>query len=76
MVTANHYATLVQMAVLGSGIILGWEYLTASLLDNGALVKASDAEVCLVGGYYLVWPADRAISPAAQLFSDWVKSRE
>jgi len=76
MVTANHYATLVQMAVLGNGLILGWEYLTASLIESGALVRASDASVCLCGGYYLVWPADRAISPAAQLFSDWVKSQK
>jgi DNA-binding transcriptional LysR family regulator len=70
--TTTHYTMAVQMALLGNGILLGWQHTTAHLLQSGSLVKASSATVKFGGGYYLVWPNNRSETKAEQLFKAWL----
>jgi DNA-binding transcriptional LysR family regulator len=72
LLRVSHYTTAVQMAVLGNGILMGYHHLTESMLQQGHLVKASDAIVKFEGGYCLVWPKDRSETTAEKLFKDWL----
>ncbi|WP_431273224.1 LysR substrate-binding domain-containing protein [Variovorax ureilyticus] len=71
-IIVNSYPVIVQLAVQGKGLALGWRNVIDPLLQSGALVKASDASASFGGGYFLTWPADRAQSPAARRFHQWV----
>ena len=72
MVSANYYPLLVQMAIEGGGLVMGWRHMIDPCLDAGLLVPACDATASLGGGYYLVWPADRHEHAAARIFRNWI----
>lgn len=69
---ANTYPVLVQMAIEGQGIVLGWRYMIDRCLAAGLLVRACDASASLGGGYYVAWPRDRAEPAAARAFRQWL----
>lgn len=71
-ITATSYPLLVQLAVGGQGIILGWSQMIDSLVDSGQLVLACDASATYGGGYQLVWPTDRRDTPAVTTFREWL----
>jgi DNA-binding transcriptional LysR family regulator len=70
-VTINHYPQLVQMAILGQGVVLGWRHMIDACLDEGLLVRATHESASHGGGYYIVSPNDRAQNQAARLFTRW-----
>jgi DNA-binding transcriptional LysR family regulator len=70
-VTINHYPQLVQMAILGQGVVLGWRHMIDACLDEGLLVRAAHESASHGGGYYIVSPNDRAQNQAARLFTRW-----
>ncbi|MDY7577210.1 LysR substrate-binding domain-containing protein [Herbaspirillum sp. RTI4] len=71
---ANHYPLLIQLAIEGGGIVLGWRHMIDSCIDSGLLVRAckGSASASLGGGYYTVWPSDRAESTASYTFRKWI----
>lgn len=69
---SNSYPLLIQLAVNGKGIALGWERVIDPLLASGALVKASPGAATMGGAYYLTWPSERSESAAARRFRAWV----
>lgn len=69
---ANTYPVLVQMAIEGQGIVLAWRHMIDRCLDAGLLVQACQASASLGGGYYVVWPRDRAEPAAARVFRQWL----
>ncbi|WP_028221025.1 LysR substrate-binding domain-containing protein [Paraburkholderia oxyphila] len=71
-IIVNSYPLLVELAVFGKGIALGWERVIDPLLDSGALVRASHGSATMGGSYYLTWPSERAESSAARRFRAWV----
>lgn len=69
----NSYPLLVELATYGKGIALGWDGVIDSLLDSGALVKASEVSASMDGAaYYMTWPSERAQSSGARRFQAWV----
>ncbi|MGO4302398.1 MULTISPECIES: LysR substrate-binding domain-containing protein [unclassified Cupriavidus] len=68
----NAYPVLVQMAIEGQGIVLGWRHMIDRCIETGVLVRACDASASLGGGYYAVWPSDRAEPAAARMFRNWL----
>jgi len=71
-VTINRYAELVQMAILGQGVVLGWRYMIDACLTQGLLVRATSESVSPGGGYYSVSPNERSQNRAARLFTRWL----
>ncbi|MFM0505311.1 LysR substrate-binding domain-containing protein [Paraburkholderia caffeinilytica] len=71
-VVINHYPQLVQMAILGQGVVLGWRHMIDACLNEGLLVRATRASASHGGGYYVVSPNDRAENQAARLFTRWL----
>lgn len=74
-VVVNHYPQLVQMAILGQGVVLGWRHMIDGCLDAGLLVPATHETASHGGGYYVISPNDRAQNQAARLFTRWLVSQ-
>lgn len=70
--TVNHYPVLVDLALAGRGIVLGWRPMIDEHLRSGALVPACAAQVGTVGGYYLLTPTAKLPSRAARAFEQWL----
>lgn len=70
----NDYAIVLQSAIEGQGIALGWKYIVERLLDNGQLVLACEQHVATDKGFYLVSPASIPITPFTETVRDWMLS--
>ena len=73
--SSNDYNTLVQLAVAGEGIVLGWDHLVRGLVASGELVRPIPHEVvhhdrC----HYLSAREDRSEKDAVVRFSTWAHS--
>lgn len=66
------YPILVQLAMEGHGIALGWRHMIDDCLKAGSLVRACDASATLGGGYYALWHRDRVATTAARAFRGWL----
>jgi LysR family transcriptional regulator, glycine cleavage system transcriptional activator len=71
-ITANSYPLLLNLALEGQGIILGWDQMVTPLVEAGRLVKASHATATFGGAYHLLWPAERRDTAAVQAFKQWI----
>ena len=54
----QNYPMVVQQALIGRGVALGWRGLIDELVDGGALTVVGP-EVTSARGYYVVWPKNR-----------------
>lgn len=70
--TFSDYALVVQAAVKGKGIALGWWHVVAHELSQGELVPASRHELRTGDHYYLVATAKRPLRKLAALVRDWL----
>jgi DNA-binding transcriptional LysR family regulator len=68
----NDYALVLQAAIAGEGVALGWRHLVERLIAQGFLVEALDAPYSEVKGFYLIWPADRPVTPETEQVRDWI----
>ena len=68
----NNYANVIQAALDGQGIALGWSRLIEGSLRRGALVRAIEATTRSSQAHFLVTPRDRPLAPQALLFRDWL----
>lgn len=70
----NDYAIVLQAAIEGQGIALGWRYIVQRLLDNGLLVKAMEKSVETDSSFYLISPLNYPLSDHASVVRDWLLS--
>lgn len=56
----NAYPTVVQEALAGNGIVLGWQHLLSDLVERGLLVPVGPIVQRLHGGHHLCWRLGRA----------------
>jgi LysR family glycine cleavage system transcriptional activator len=75
--TANNYQLLIQMAMEGQGIALGWHHLVKDLVDKGKLAPAiKDGEVSFKDRlHYISYFEDLEKAPKVKSFIDWMKSQ-
>ncbi|WP_445619956.1 LysR substrate-binding domain-containing protein [Kushneria sp. Sum13] len=71
----NHYPALVEMAILGQGVLLGWRHVIDSLIDQGRLLQASPHSASQGGGHVLLTPQSRRENHATRLFKRWLTER-
>lgn len=71
-VTFNSYSLVIQGALMGHGVALGWTPLVDEMIDKGLLVRLLDSPVVTERGYFLVRPPARPESPAVQQFRRWL----
>jgi DNA-binding transcriptional LysR family regulator len=70
--TVNHYPVLVDLAIAGHGVVLGWAPMIDRHVRSGALVPACGARVGAVGGYHLLTPSGQLPRRAARAFEQWL----
>lgn len=70
----DNHLMLMQSALAGGGIALGWIGTATDFVQAGQLVEVLAQTVDAAGGVYLVHRSDRGLSPAAAAFSDWLSS--
>jgi len=68
----NDYALVIQAAMEGQGIALGWRHLTGHLLNAGLLSQVTDRSLMTGRAFYVVWPKGRDLSEPARQVRDWL----
>lgn len=71
-VTFSDYALVLQAAIKGRGIALGWWHVVANELAQEGLVQAGPRELVTGSAYYLVAAADRPPARPVLLLRDWL----
>jgi putative choline sulfate-utilization transcription factor len=70
--TFSNYPLVIQAALLGQGIALGWLPLIRDMLHSGQLVPALEGSVETGRGYYLIMSDRLAPGRIGDLFRDWL----
>ncbi|MFJ4142578.1 LysR substrate-binding domain-containing protein [Pseudomonas sp. NPDC089734] len=70
--TVNLYPVLVDLAIAGHGIVLGWHPMIDRHVDSGALVPACNADIGAIGGYHLLTPGAKIPRRTARAFEKWL----
>lgn len=68
----SDYAVVVQAALLGQGIALGWLNVVSNSLSKGELVPATDAFRVMSRRCCLVVPNNRPVRPIVEQVRDWI----
>jgi DNA-binding transcriptional LysR family regulator len=72
LMSFNLYPMLLQAAMAGEGIALGWHHLTEQLLADGRLVRPIDTSWDSQRAYYLLVLADRPVAAEVLALQDWL----
>lgn len=70
----NNYPIVLQAALDGQGVALGWDSLVSSLIDEGRLVRPIADVIRTDKAYWLTWRRDRDLSDDAREIRDWLVS--
>lgn len=70
--TLGNYPLVIQAAVAGRGVALGWRPLVDDLLRNGQLASPPVPELATTRGYYLVHPHGRGAGRALDSLREWI----
>jgi LysR family transcriptional regulator, glycine cleavage system transcriptional activator len=70
--TLNNYPLVIQAAMAGQGVALGWAPLVDELVRNGQLVAAVTIPLRTSRGYFLVEPNTRRNSEVLHRFRSWI----
>lgn len=67
----NDYVLVIQSAIEGQGIALGWHHLVDSMVKRGVLVRLTGHILSTGKCFHLAWPREAALSDAARRVRDW-----
>ena len=68
----NDYSLVIQAALAGQGVALGWMHIVERLVSQRLLQVPLDAPYREVDGFYLIWPAGRTLTDEAETVRDWL----
>lgn len=68
----NDYSIVIQAALEGQGVALGWRHIVAPLIDQGRLVRPVSQSVTTDHPIYLIAPRTAHLGPAALCLRDWL----
>lgn len=68
----NDYQVILQAAMTGEGIALGWTHIVDDLVQQGLLAWASDAVVETNFQFCIVRSKIRSPTPAAKIVTEWL----
>ncbi len=70
--TFNNYTLLIQAAIAGQGVAIGWRGLVEDMLENGILVGLPELGVQTARGYGLIDARPGMGSAAKRAFMEWM----
>jgi DNA-binding transcriptional LysR family regulator len=68
----NDYALVLQAAMAGEGVAIGWKHICELPIAQGLLAPAGKWSWNTDEGFHLVWSAAVPLSPNAALVRDWI----
>ena len=68
----NDYGLVIQAAMAGEGVALGWKHIVGKLIDQGLLSYLSDQPFSEDIDFYVIWDANRPLSANAEKVRDWL----
>jgi DNA-binding transcriptional LysR family regulator len=71
----NDYVLVIQAAMEGQGVALGWRHLTEGLISSGLLVRVSEHVMTTGKGFHVAWPRSRSLSSDAARVRDWLAAQ-
>lgn len=71
-ISFNNYILVVQAAIAGQGVALGWRPLVDDVLQQGLLAELPMQRMITARGYHLIVPARTARSPISVEFKNWL----
>jgi putative choline sulfate-utilization transcription factor len=75
VLTFNNYTLLVQAAIAGQGVGIGWGTLLDDLLDNDMLIALRSFSIVSAWDYYLIETNTQDMLPAKKHFVDWLLTK-
>lgn len=72
----DNYTLLIQAAIGGQGVAIGWRHLVDDLLEQGLLCRPIEAAAISGYGYYIVLPQRKRRVQIVQRFVDWLRSEQ
>ncbi|TPE49184.1 LysR family transcriptional regulator [Maribrevibacterium harenarium] len=72
----DNYTLLVQAAIAGQGVALGWRSLVDDMIEQNMLVPLMDFSVSSTNGYFAVHSQSMAEDEVVQTFTNWLLSQE
>jgi DNA-binding transcriptional LysR family regulator len=68
----NDYALVIQAAMAGEGVALGWRHVTEALIAKRLLVPVLPQSWVTGEEFHLIWSSNTELSNAAQRVRDWI----
>lgn len=68
----NDYALVIQAAMAGEGIAIGWRHVVDSLIESGLLVQVLPESWVSGEEFHLIWSSKTTLSSYAEQVRDWI----
>ena len=72
----DNYTLLIQAAIAGQGMAIGWKHLVDNLLEQGVLCRPFAEWAQSTWGYYAVMPQRKRRNRLARVFVDWMLAEQ
>jgi DNA-binding transcriptional LysR family regulator len=69
----DNYTLLIQAAIAGQGVAIGWAHLVDGLVEQGLLCRPMEGSLRSERGYYVVLPPRKRRGALIQRFVDWLE---
>lgn len=69
---ANEYVAVLQMALDGDAVALGWRHLVEEFIQNGRLRQVTSHAFRTGNSYYVVWPKQKDLDNNSRKVRDWI----
>jgi DNA-binding transcriptional LysR family regulator len=70
----NDYALVLQAAMAGEGVAMGWQHVCERLFDQKLLVPMGE-DFYSDAGFWIIWSSASDLSPQAARVLDWLRSQ-
>ncbi len=71
-VSFNDYSIVVQAAIEGQGIVLGWHHIVQPLIEQGKLVAPLKERIQTPAPFYVIAREDKPLSTEAKALLEWL----
>jgi len=68
----NDYALVIQAAIAGEGVAMGWRHVVESLIQSGLLVPVVNESWISGDEFHLIWSHKTTLSLPARQVRDWI----
>jgi len=69
----DNYTLLIQAAIAGQGVAIGWGHLVDGLVEQGLLCRPLEGSLRSARGYYVVLPPRKRRGALIERFVDWLE---